>query len=449
MLLGASARTKAECHGFKCVTWQKYEAKENISEHSVVVIRFEGVSSDTRDLNILWNSIADLFDSRRLVGGLSKGLIVILIGDPHKCEFFEVKGLPFTHATGVHCAFDNQTSTTVRALDSRFEKIVNMNFGESRATTNEPCPHTDLTNVAKGLGLSFELHPIACNRMDDMTAWNLELVKVDLRVVNRIETSGQGFPYQNSEIEKSYEKYGQIVFLPESSLDDEDLLRIISSDVLKEKIVEPDWIAAFKMPGEEECLRNMAEIDEENSRHQILRQNQVELLQRMRLPLKLLYSTDKRLEVEVRDAFRELGCNVTDPLGDDDDGLLDFDGLKFALEVKSSANKLCDTTAIKQAALWKAKFIEELESEVQGLVVVNPMASKVPSSRAKPFDDNHLRFAALQKVALMTSVDLFRLVVANRLGALDSKQLFNELFSLHNRLDVSKYSSAEVDGILD
>jgi hypothetical protein len=282
-----------------------------------------------------------------------------------------------------------------------------------------------------------------------MTAWNLELVKVDLRVVNRIETSGQGFPYQNSEIEKSYEKYGQIVFLPESSLDDEDLLRIISSDVLKEKIVEPDWIAAFKMPGEEECLRNMAEIDEENSRHQILRQNQVELLQRMRLPLKLLYSTDKRLEVEVRDAFRELGCNVTDPLGDDDDGLLDFDGLKFALEVKSSANKLCDTTAIKQAALWKAKFIEELESEVQGLVVVNPMASKVPSSRAKPFDDNHLRFAALQKVALMTSVDLFRLVVANRLGALDSKQLFNELFSLHNRLDVSKYSSAEVDGILD
>ncbi len=240
---------------------------------------------------------------------------------------------------------------------------------------------------------------------------------------------------------------GHIIFLPSYyDYNNGELLErcIIKLLADKETTPQPSWARSILVPGQEELISKITQINE-----------QISALEKERLTINdannelehwkyLLYEKGKhQLEPIVRKAFTLIGFNIEPQPDKDSDGLVDCDYGTALLEVAGSKG----TIKIEKFGELKknmGNFIEEKGSKIKGvlkgILVGNPFCeepldNRPPENSQKDlFAKQLIESAEKQDISVLLSADLYQVVRSILKGELPEK----EKQSLRERIFNSK-----------
>ncbi len=286
---------------------------------------------------------------------------------------------------------------------------------EVQATTN------DYRQNRYAGSLAFEVHLVAVRRQRQV----MERDHVDILFAN-----------------------GPIIFLPRTSLGDEESMALILLDAYDVEVAlpEPGWIEAMIAPEQapidqtmEDLRLEVATLVDEYKKLQEQRKQKREVL-------RLLFDRGTSLEVIVRDTLRELGGTVEDPTdpGQEDSWIsIQIDGqmVEGVLEVKGTSKDRFNEEGLSQLLKWKHRGIELRRKNYKGIFIGNIADDRAPEQRSNPFSSNFMDHAQLQKAAVILTTDLYLAHQLKRAGLLNEGDFWRDLFDTNGIFDSKSYQT--------
>lgn len=191
----------------------------------------------------------------------------------------------------------------------------------------------------------------------------------------------------------------------------------------------PSWVSGYTLPNMEAVKEGIAEIESQIaelvSKRDLAR---VQYDKESRF-LGLLYGQgDDFLEPLVRDALRELGAKVIDPVrrGEEDGRIIDPWDRKAVLEIKGRGKQI-PLTDVRQLQDWVADSVND--GWTKGILIANAFRDQPPANRKNVYASNALENAARDSLALVTTTQLFLALHRKQAGELDLKVFWDILMT--------------------
>jgi nucleotide-binding universal stress UspA family protein len=191
----------------------------------------------------------------------------------------------------------------------------------------------------------------------------------------------------------------------------------------------PDWIDDFQLPNEAEPREKMTEQEERITQALRVLEDAKERAEDEGRFRKLLYETGEDvLEPVVRDALRELGASVVDPVVKGrEDGRLEWPPEKRGmLEIKGRKGAL-RVSDVRELDHWVRDALVEWPSK--GILIACLGKEDRPGQRANLFPPNCVTLAERTGIALLTTTQLYEALRRHQLSELDVEAFFEQLFS--------------------
>jgi hypothetical protein len=149
------------------------------------------------------------------------------------------------------------------------------------------------------------------------------------------------------------------------------------------------------------------------------------------------------LEEIVGEAFTTLGATLTKPTKKRADCRITvpLHGT-CVVEVKGTRSDQFARRDLRQLSEWIDEAMSDELATVKGVFVGNAAREKHPSARGAMFDTNNLNYAKLKQMVVISSLDLYCLVVLELIGKLDKKQFWQEFIECAGEFDGAKYRGA-------
>lgn len=191
----------------------------------------------------------------------------------------------------------------------------------------------------------------------------------------------------------------------------------------------PDWIDDFQLPNEAGPRDKMAEQEERITEAVRAFEDAKERAEDEGRYRKLLYETGEDvLEPIVRDALRELGASVADPVEKGrEDGRLEWPPEKRGmLEIKGRKGRL-RVSDVRELDQWVRDALLEWPSK--GILIACLGKEDRPGRRSNLFPPNCVSLAQRTEIALLTTTQLYEALSRHQLNELDAGAFFEQLFS--------------------
>ena len=184
----------------------------------------------------------------------------------------------------------------------------------------------------------------------------------------------------------------------------------------KEIIPQPDWAKAISVPGQEERITRITQVNEQidtldEERKKLITES--DNLERWKW---LLYEKGKhRLEPVVRDSLALLGCHVEPQPDKASDGIVTFEHGAALLEVVGSKATI-KIEKLGELIKNMGNFIAEKGGRVKGVLVGNPFCEEPLDNRPpintqkKLFAKELIESAEQQSITVLLSTDLYEVV---------------------------------------
>ncbi len=275
--------------------------------------------------------------------------------------------------------------------------------------------------------LKAHITPIAKTRYDKSIAFKVKLsaMYVDTRYNLNTESN-----------EQIVKESGEIIWLPiTTKISDYDAINLILTNRygLKLEQAPPLWIENYKLPNqipiEAKISHHINEIQRLQSELTIAQQ-ELEVETRFR---KLLYEQGvDGLEPIVRDALRELGATVYDPLvGENrEDGLLeDPKGRKAILEIKGRTKSLA-LTDVRQLHQWvQDALFKDNSEDRKGILIANMYCGVSLEQRKESFPANCIDMANKTKHCLLTTRQIYYAICLKQQGKFLVTDFWDSIFN--------------------
>lgn len=179
--------------------------------------------------------------------------------------------------------------------------------------------------------------------------------------------------------------------------------------------------------------------------HQLIEdaKRQKENLARVERWKTLLFDGGFGLEEIVGEAFTTLGAALAKPTKERADCRLTvpLHGT-CVVEVKGTRSDQFSRRDLRQLSEWLDEAMSDELATVKAAFVGNAAREKHPSARGPMFDTNNLNYAKLKQMVLISSVDLYCLVVLELTGKLDTREFWREFMECIGEFDAAKYRNA-------
>jgi hypothetical protein len=454
----------------ECFRWNELRKIKNLADYDVVVLNVLSLDRPEDMDAEAFRTALDVRTTRQILQDGSGSIFVL--GDPRfdlPSEFGgRVYAEPFLSWTGLEFSWDDRGGVAVEKVWPNHEEgpIVTYasNLDRYRFSMVGCRPFLDeeegLWGIwgrkeleEEGLEASVSIEGICANRYGQHVAFIVNHTTEP--VVEGVRRHVGGRTYTTGVEPKPAS--GPIVFLPESRLSEEQTLELVLRDMFGVELSapEPEWIGAFRAPGQEEVDETIAEID---AQIETLLERREELLcerEEVRRPLGLLYQTGDALEEAVWSVLEALGAEVERPeKGSNlEDGWvtvrLGDDVLEFVLEIKGVDREHFDFKGLRQLTDWVSNGIDLRGKEYKGLLVGNSSLTQPPRRRVWPFNNNFVGNAEKRRHAAIRSEDLYVLYLLNRRGELDREEFWRKLYETRGPFDMrphrKKLTAEEVE----
>lgn len=200
---------------------------------------------------------------------------------------------------------------------------------------------------------------------------------------------------------------------------------------LASEMPPPAWVESFHLSSEESFRARIGSLEEERRQLDVKIQEASAELQAYRGHTRLLYENGYALEETVWKALERLGAKVhpSDVPGREDRWFEAPDGRRAALEVKGSQRGMALEDA-RQADHWTSDLMARLGKPVKRVLLGNPFRNQPPDQRPMPWPPNMAGFAKERRLTLMTTVQLFDVLVRVEQGAMKPEQFFDLIFRI-------------------
>ena len=247
---------------------------------------------------------------------------------------------------------------------------------------------------------------------------------------------------------KRQDAFGEMIFLPEITLNEEETLNIVLHDLcgvtVSEK--EPDWTRGIIAPGQQK-IDHIIESIEFGIESLETRLRKAESLRKdARMYLKLLYETGFGLESIVMATLEMLGASVEYPSEKNvEDGwiCINIDNKKYegVLEIKGTKSDTFSEAGRKQVTDWVNRGISLRQKKYQGIFIGNSANQKPLSERSWPFSDSWEKAAVLSEICALRTQDLYTIYLLHHEKILDTAQFWSDLFMTNGIFDITPYQA--------
>lgn len=448
--------TQSEEVRVDCFQWNRLEKIQNLRDNDTLIINLLAINNDEERAHVDWTRLETKLNPESARDILAHDTRIIVLGDPRfSINVKDVDGVagevPFLYWTCLVFSWDDQSGESVKDTTRRFqdrtfydEYLSYLSGRRWNYCLEHLDPNGSLLSILyepeemKEAGIWFErvINPFRTNRYGGHLAFDVRLV---------FYRRHHDYHVVPGSVEKVKE-WGPIVFLPPTSLNDEESVRLILRNACGVEVAlpDPDWIEDLAVEGQEQIDQQL--------RHLIERREQIELdiqatsieRDQKRQILRLLFDRDLSLETVVRNALRELGADVDDPKDPaKEDGWVSFqiDGQlrEGVLEIKSTAKEQFDEDGLKQLHQWQQRGIQLREKKYKGIFIGNSKLKFAPEKRPKPFGDSFKKHAELSGFVAIQTSDLYLVHQLNAAGLLDVEDFWRALFTTNGIFDASKY----------
>ena len=192
----------------------------------------------------------------------------------------------------------------------------------------------------------------------------------------------------------------------------------------------PRWIPGFQFPGEREIETEIEALSQKRLRMAEEIAGKKENLDSLAKFKRLLYESGTALEHAVWDTLGRLGAKVqpSEVLGKEDRWFhyapLAQDA---AMEVKGHTGSMTTRDA-RQADDWVSDILERMDKPMKGVLFGNPNRNERPDQRPDPWPDDVVRYAKTKGLALVTTTQLFDILILSERGETDPEEFFKALF---------------------
>ena len=124
----------------------------------------------------------------------------------------------------------------------------------------------------------------------------------------------------------------------------------------------------------------------------------------------LIWQVGSELEDVVHKSLKLIGLLPSSPTKADDDGIFEYQGTEYMLEIKSGLERGAKFTELSKlmARIENRKNIHK--TDCKGIFIMNHYANYPPEERDKPFPKNVIDTANVNSVKLITTEELFEII---------------------------------------
>lgn len=454
-IIGASGyRTETEDRKIVSFPWDKLAGIKNLADYDTIILNLLSVNPMAID-SVAFSSALNLQTMKDVL--MNEGKFIV-VGDPrfmvpsNPTDKAGGSERPFLYWAGMKFHWDGHPGDTVefhgfighplirssRRDFSRYESYVKQ-LKTWKYSLRGVEPDFDALGEVLDLPLIKEreqeievaLFGFATNRYDCNLAFSANIL-----LCRTVRT------YSSTSTERVIE-FSPIVFLPATTLTEDEALRLILRDVCQVSLEQPapEWVEQMTAPGQEQVDKDIEAIRSEVT--SLIDQWKAAEDRRadIRRPLRLLYDGGDSLEEAVRDMFRRLGAQVEDPAdpGKEDGWLtVEIDGkpAEAVLEVKGTEKSQFPEAGLRQLMEWKNRGMQLRQKKYKGIFIGNN-AWEVPLDQRpkRPFSNQWIKTAELAEVAAILSSDLYKAYALYQLGQLDTSEFWRRLFATNGVFD--------------
>ena len=199
----------------------------------------------------------------------------------------------------------------------------------------------------------------------------------------------------------------------------------------------PNWVKDILVPGEQEIINGIVEIDEQISSLEKGREAKLSEKRELERWKYLLYEKGKHhLEPVVRDALKLIGCDVEPQPDKDSNGLVVSAHGTALIEIVGSKGTI-RIEKLGELTTNMGNFISEKKKPVKGILVGNPFCEQAldnrpPKQSQKPlFAKELLEGAQQQGITVLLSTDLYQVVTSildGKFGAKEKQSIRQRIF---------------------
>jgi hypothetical protein len=227
---------------------------------------------------------------------------------------------------------------------------------------------------------------------------------------------------------------GPIIVLPEPDLIPiGEALQIILQDLVGFALETPPppWVSMHSYPGEDKVREEIENLENQKNRVEAKIMEARGRLRDLDKHKRLLFENGPELEQAVWDALEALGAVVhPSEISGREDRWFEVPGLglKAAMEIKGHMNGM-STKDARQTDDWASDILERKGEQMKAILFGNPFRGKPPGTRGDPWPPDVVRYAATKHVALVTTSQLYEVLVKVRKGEANPMGFFKALFS--------------------
>ena len=197
----------------------------------------------------------------------------------------------------------------------------------------------------------------------------------------------------------------------------------------------PEWTKKFHLPGEQEELKVLNDLDKRIQKLEALKKDSEMRLSAFK-PMKQLWTASgTSLENVAKEVFKELGFSIGETEHNRTDILMNWNGRTVVVEVKGQ-NKSSGEGQSAQLEKWVAHHKVELELDPKGILLVNTFREKPINQRSEvSFPDQMMKYAKRNEHCLMTTLQLCSLLLYVRENPEEKEEMIRQLLSTVGRYD--------------
>ena len=217
----------------------------------------------------------------------------------------------------------------------------------------------------------------------------------------------------SSPLDPPHKRPGRVVLLPPIPGESSESIQFLLREVYGVPVASPEapWLSEIVAPGEAEINAHVKEVRVQIAELESRVRDLEEQRAAVRRPLRVLSYGDLALEEEVREALRQLGAEVEDPVEPNkEDGWISVrlpdQRLQGVLEIKSTQRAVFGEDGLKQLLEWRNRGLSLRGIEYKGIFVGNSAFGRPPSDRPDPFGANFRKMATMHDLVALTTATL-------------------------------------------
>jgi hypothetical protein len=426
-----------------CVPWEKLSVLQNVSDYDLLLVNLLGLKEEGTRKKVDWARFQALFDFVATSDVLTHSGEIVILGDPrfsipHRKE--DGKQRPFLYWTGINFIWEGQPGDTIyyarHGIDDFSEyrrHFRQWNYSLKRAepdkTALEEKWNFDYLDN-HGITPEVSLDTVCTNRYEQPL-----IFRIRHRLVDHYRRD-QGY------------SYGPILFLPDTGLDEDEMLQLVLRDFCDAPtdLPEPAWVAGFPAPGQKSIDDRISQIQTFIAEQTTALENATQDRIKARTCLKLLYEREFGLEPVVREVLCQLGAKVEDPAEKNkEDGWITVEvrGVVYegVLEIKSTRADQFGEDGRKQLLDWIDRGRCLRQKSYKGIFIGNSAVTTLLKDRPNAFSDSWKKAAALSQICALKSEYLYVIYVLNSQNKVNLDDFWTNLFSTDGIFDINPYLS--------